>query len=130
MNIFNAYTSQKLNHQTAVEDKMNAKEFLGKEVLEDRGWKIGKVRDVIIDTNTWEVKGFDVALERQVAEEYGMKKVFGSSTVPIRVEDIKSVADAIMLKGSKLSLATMPEVGPMESNEEGVSTKDKIKQKF
>src|SRR6267143_2347179 len=113
MNIFNAYTVQNCNFQTC-KPKMNAKEFLGKDVIEDRGWRVGKVRDVIIDPNTWEVKAFEVALEKEVAEEYGIKKMFGAATVPVRVEDVKSVGDAIMLKGSKLTLSTMPELGPMD----------------
>jgi len=83
---------------------MNARELNGKEVIGTEGWKIGRVTDVILDTGSWQVKALDMELARNVAEEFGMKKLLKSTQIQVKVEDVQGVGDAITLKISKAQL--------------------------
>ena len=83
---------------------MNARELNGKEVIGTEGRKIGRVTDVILDTGSWQVKALDMELARNVAEEFGMKKLLKSTQIQVKVEDVQGVGDAITLKISKAQL--------------------------
>jgi sporulation protein YlmC with PRC-barrel domain len=93
---------------------LNAKELCGKEIIGVQGWKIGKVRDVVLDMSTWQVKAFEVELAKNVAEEFGMKKILRKTSIPIKIDDIQGVGDTVTLKISKAQLQKLLEPRPIE----------------
>jgi sporulation protein YlmC with PRC-barrel domain len=50
-------------------------ELFGRHVVGEEGWKIGEVKDLVVDPSGWQVKALDVQLFPNVAEEFGMKKL-------------------------------------------------------
>ncbi len=85
---------------------MKTREMNGKEVIGTEGWKIGRVTDVVLDTGNWQVKALEVELARNVAEEFGIKKLLKSTQIQVKIEDVQGVGDAITLKISKAQLQT------------------------
>ena len=86
---------------------MNSSELLGRHVIGEEGWKIGEVKDLVVDTGPWQVKALDVQLFPNIAEEFGMKKVLRGTRVAIGVDHVKSVADTVLLKISKAQLKSI-----------------------
>jgi sporulation protein YlmC with PRC-barrel domain len=76
-------------------------------VIGEEGWEIGEVKDVVVDMGGWQVKALDVQLFPNVAEEFGMKKLLRGTRVPIGIEHVKGVGDAVILKVSKAQLKSM-----------------------
>lgn len=88
---------------------MNTRELFGKEMVGEQGSKIGRVKDLIFDSATWQVKALEVELAGNVAEEFGMKRMLRSTLVPVKIEDIRGVGDVITLKISKPQLQKISE---------------------
>lgn len=86
---------------------MNSSQFLGKHVMGEEGWRIGEVKDLVVDTTDWQVKALDVQLFPNVADEFGMKKLLRTTHIPIDIEHVKAVGDAVILKISKAHLKSM-----------------------
>jgi sporulation protein YlmC with PRC-barrel domain len=80
---------------------MYSQELFDKEVVTAQGWKIGKIKDLVVDTSTWQVKSIEVTLNKKVAEEFGVKKAIGNVSLPIDSGDIQATGDVITLKISK-----------------------------
>jgi sporulation protein YlmC with PRC-barrel domain len=83
-----------------VKDKLQASTLRGKEVLGEKGRLIGKVTDGTIDETTWKITSLEVDLQKDVAKEFHLKKMFGTASVPIAVNYIGAVGDKVMLKAS------------------------------
>ena len=79
---------------------MLAKDLYGKEVIGKGGTNIGKVEDLVIELNNWQVSSIKVKLEGNVAEELNMKKHFGSTYFLLGVDHIQGVSDRIVLKSA------------------------------
>ena len=78
-------------------EKVYAKDLVGLEVVGPRGWKIGKIEEVPVDTNTWRVREIEVKLEKEVAERLNMKHRFGSATLPISTERITGIGNVVSI---------------------------------
>lgn len=84
---------------------VNAREFSGKAVIGIRGWRIGRVKDVVLNMKTWEVQALDVILAKRVADEFGLRQTLKSARIPINVQDVQGMGDAaITLKVTKEQL--------------------------
>ncbi len=86
---------------------MNTREIVGKEIIGEEGSRIGVVKDLVVDTASWQVKAFEVQLAKNVANEFGMKRMIGSTLVPLSVEVVKGVGDTIILKIPKGQIQAM-----------------------
>jgi sporulation protein YlmC with PRC-barrel domain len=81
-----------------------AEDLEGKLVIGFNGWKIGKVKQLVLDTSTWRITHLDVALVGNIAEELGVKEVFRTARILIAVERIQGIGDTITLNTSKEDL--------------------------
>lgn len=81
-----------------------AGELVGKEVIGSQGSKVGRVKDVIVDTSSWQIKSLEVDLAPSVANELGLRRFLRKSQVQINVGDVTAVADTVLLKLSKPQL--------------------------
>ena len=68
------------------------------------GWKIGKIKDLILNNETWQITHLDVALNGNIADELGMKKVFSATRVLIEVRRVHGIGDAVVLNTTKEEL--------------------------
>jgi sporulation protein YlmC with PRC-barrel domain len=71
------------------------------ETVDSSGWKIGKVKDVIVDRNTWRVTALEIELEKSIAKEFQMKHRLSSTKVPVSVAHIQAIGDKVVLEASK-----------------------------
>ena len=86
---------------------MRSRNLIGKEVVGARGWKIGKVKELIFDEGTWKIVSVEVELERRVAEEYRMKRLLSRTDVKLAVESVRAVGDHVILSVTKPELRRM-----------------------
>jgi len=96
-------------------ETMLAKEIHDKEVIDRSGTNIGRVEDMYIDSKTWQVTGLQIRLEGSVAEEFGLKRHFGSTLIPLGVEHIQGVSDKIVLKVAVGDLHRLTESASIEN---------------
>lgn len=77
-----------------------ASHLVNKEVLAQHGTDVGKVDEVIVDTDTWKVKALQVNLDRSVLTELNIKQpgLFSRQSVRMSVDHISGISDAIVLK--------------------------------
>jgi sporulation protein YlmC with PRC-barrel domain len=80
---------------------MFTSDLMDKEVVGAEGWRIGRVREIVIDKDKWAVTGLSVALESNVAKEFNLKKMWGRSDFTIPIGQVQGVGDRIVLKSSK-----------------------------
>jgi sporulation protein YlmC with PRC-barrel domain len=83
---------------------MFTSDLIEKEVVGAEGWRIGKVREIVIDKDKWAVTGLSVALESNVAKEFNLKKMWGRSDITIPISQVQGVGDRIVLKSSKTQI--------------------------
>jgi sporulation protein YlmC with PRC-barrel domain len=77
-----------------------SKDVLGKTVANADGMLIGKLEDIVIDTETWAISDLQVRVEKQTAKELGLKIPllgFGSLLILIDVSHVKSMSDQVIL---------------------------------
>ncbi len=65
---------------------MNAEDLIGLEVVGSNAWKIGKVKDLVIETKSWQVTAIVVELEKSVAEEFRLKRRLSKTHIPLNVQ--------------------------------------------
>lgn len=80
---------------------MYGRELIELEVVDSSGWEIGKVKDVIVDRNTWSVTALEIELEKSIAKEFQMKHRLSSTKVRVSVAHIQAVGDKVVLRASK-----------------------------
>lgn len=97
---------------------INAKDLIGKEVVGAEGWKLGRVREIMIDRDTWMVTALSMDLESNIAKEFKMKKMWGKSDLAIPVGHVQGVADRIVLKKSKSQILEPAKAGPQQQKKE------------
>ena len=68
-----------------------------KEVIGQKGSKIGKVKDTVLDEKTWQISSIEVELEGDYAKDLGMKKTIGHSTFPLPLSYVGAVGDKVMV---------------------------------
>ena len=97
---------------------MNTSQVLEKEVIDSKGWKIGKIKDIIFDANDWKVLSIDVELEDNIAEEFKMLKHFRKAHVTVYVKYVQAISgDRVPLNISKNELFSL--VAAAEKSEPG-----------
>lgn len=70
----------------------------GRSVLTSDGVNLGQVEGLTVETDGWHVDSLQVKLRKEAAEQIGAERRFmGSSRIPISVQKIQSVQDAIIL---------------------------------
>ncbi len=62
-----------------------------------RGWKLGKVENVPVDTSSWKVSELEVKLEKEVAERLQMKRIFRSAILPVSTERITGIGNVVSI---------------------------------
>lgn len=73
-------------------------EFDGRTVLASNGQAIGAAEGIDIDMGSWRVDSLTVRLNRDMAKPLGLKSgMFRSPTIHISIDEVQSVADAILL---------------------------------
>lgn len=93
---------------------MKCRKLLGKEVVGARGWKIGRINDLLFDEGSWTIRSIEVQLHRAVAEEYRLRRLLSRSTIEVDVGSVRGIGDHVILGVTKtelrqkLSSATRP----------------------
>lgn len=87
----------------------------GKGVLTQDGRAIGTVSDMMLTDTEWTVTSLVVKIDRDLLEEFGMKKpMFGTQTVLVSVSAVSGVSDKIILRKAfeevKTQLAADPKI--------------------
>ena len=91
-------------------------EVAGKEVIDSQGHELGKITDTQFDEKEWRVLGFEVQLDKEVAEEYHLRHRLRKTRVLVSIDHIQAVGDKVILKGSKADLLELIASSPkMES---------------
>jgi sporulation protein YlmC with PRC-barrel domain len=102
---------------------MIAKDLIGKEVVGAGGWKIGKVKEIMIDRDTWAVTALSIDLESNIAKEFNMKKMWGKSDLTIPVGQVQGIADRIVLNTSKSQILEAAKTGTQEQEKSTAPSK-------
>ncbi|MGI0083961.1 MAG: hypothetical protein ACREBQ_02660, partial [Nitrososphaerales archaeon] len=66
-------------------------------VVGPRGWRLGTIENVSVDTSTWRVNEVEVKLEKEVAERLKMKRLFRSTILPISTERITGIGNLVSI---------------------------------
>ena len=81
---------------------MYGKDLIDKEVVGNNGWKIGKSKDIVVDSRNWQVSHIDVELKSNIEDELGMGYApMSHNRLPIPMTYFQGVGDVITLKASK-----------------------------
>lgn len=73
-------------------------ELRDRTVIGADGNAIGQVAALILDSDSWSVKGIRIKLRGHVAEQVGLgRSLFRTSTVDVPVDRVQSVGDAVVL---------------------------------
>lgn len=80
---------------------MNAKELFDMEVVGSNGWKIGKIKDIVIDPKTWQASALVIELEKSVASEFSLKHRLSRTQIPLSITFVQGVGDRVVLKSTK-----------------------------
>ncbi len=89
---------------------INFEEIVGLQVVTSGAHIIGEVKGVKIDTATWEIKYLNVKLTGEAAENLGMKKKFGSSSICLPVSMVQAVAHVVTISRTMEELETSQEI--------------------
>lgn len=80
-------------------------EMKGKGVLSQDGREFGSVDDLVLDHEAWHVTALVVKLERELLEQFGMKKpMFGTTTIELNVDLVSGIGDKVILHKSLADL--------------------------
>ena len=81
-------------------------ELEGRGVITSDGREIGDVADIVLDHESWIVEAIVVKLERDLLEDFHMKRpMFGTQTYQVPTSYISGVGDKVLL-GKKLEELT------------------------
>src|SRR4051812_27719745 len=76
-------------------------------VLDSTGAHVGKVVDVELEPDGWQVKALIVRLDRAAADQLKLKRLFGSTELALKVIHVHAVGDAVLLRDSLDDLAAI-----------------------
>lgn len=68
------------------------------EVLDAQGVSLGKVVDVELESEGWQVHALVIRLERAAAQRLGMHRLLGSTDLALKVTHVKAVGRAVLLR--------------------------------
>jgi len=81
--------------------EMKFSEIRGKGVLSQDGRELGVVEDLRFDHEQWRIDALIVKLDRELLEQFGMKKpMFGTTTIEVETGLISGVGDKVILHES------------------------------
>ena len=86
------------------ETQLNSNDMKGKEVVSPQGSVIGKVTAINFDPSTWRVSSLEVALDRKLAEDIGVKKRFGRTDMPLKASLVGQVGEKVLVNASREEL--------------------------
>ena len=89
---------------------INFGKIVGLKVITSAAHVLGEVKDARVDTKSWEIKYLNVKLSDNAANELGMKKRFGSSTICVPVGMIQAVGEVVTIAKSLEELKTDKEI--------------------
>jgi sporulation protein YlmC with PRC-barrel domain len=74
-------------------------------VIDSGGEHLGRVVDLELEPEGWQVRALIVRLERAAAARLGLRKLFGQSDLALRVIHVHAIGDAVLLRDSLADLA-------------------------
>jgi sporulation protein YlmC with PRC-barrel domain len=80
---------------------MLSRQILDKEVVGFNGWKIGKSKEIIIDSQNWQVTHIEVELNDNIMDELSGGIPLHRTRIPIEVSFVQGIGDLITLKVTK-----------------------------
>lgn len=81
-----------------METEYKVTDFVGKIVITNEGQLIGKVKELVINVDTWAVTNMQVEIEKAKAKELGLKtKLFGNLLALVETKRIISVGDQVVI---------------------------------
>jgi len=83
---------------------LNSKDILDKEVIGAGGWKLGKVKEIVVDTTSWQVTSLELDLEGDIKRDFNVKSHLVDGRFPLDPQQIQSIGDRIVLKSTKEEL--------------------------
>ena len=93
-------------------------ELNGKDVLTQDGRECGQVEDVVFDSGTWSIGALVVKLERDLLEEFSMKKpMFGSQTIRLKTSYVSGIGDKVILHKALAELISIYRASPEPTDE-------------
>ena len=73
-------------------------ELDGKGVISSDGREIGELSDIIVDPDSWAIRKLIVKLERELLEDFHMKRpMFGTQTIQLPTSYVSGVGDKVLL---------------------------------
>jgi sporulation protein YlmC with PRC-barrel domain len=87
---------------------MNALDVLEKEVIAQDGTKVGRIKDLIFDHASWNVNALVVEIEKNIAQEFNVKKALSRTRIRVSVSHIQGMSDRIVLRVPKEELFRLP----------------------
>ena len=73
-------------------------ELHGKGVLSQDGRELGEVDDLVVNYETWQLQALIVKLERDLLEDFHMKKpMFGTQILKVSTGFVSGVSDKVIL---------------------------------
>ena len=96
-------------------------ELSGKGVLTQDGREVGEVSDCVVDHGSWDVVTLVVKLERELLEEFHMKRpMFGTQTIQLPTSYVSGVGDKVVLQKKLEELtAIVREKAAAEADDDG-----------
>ncbi|GAB5544570.1 MAG: PRC-barrel domain-containing protein [Sandaracinaceae bacterium] len=93
-------------------------ELHGKQVLSQDGRELGEVDDLILDHEEWHVHALIVKLERDLLEDFHMKKpMFGTQILKVSTGFVSGVSDKVILHKTMAELIELAREGGSEPPE-------------
>ncbi len=80
---------------------MYGRQILDKEVVGFNGWKIGKSKEIIIDSDSWRVTHIEVELNDNIVNELSGPVPLHKNRIPIEISYVQGIGDLITLKATK-----------------------------
>ncbi len=100
-------------HEVTDDDLLTS--IIGKELSGSEGEDVGKVDDMIIDTDSWDLPSMLVKLEKDVLETLDIKKSLLSKTrLGISMSHVTSIGDKVMLDSSAKEMGKILEDEPIK----------------
>ena len=79
---------------------VNFDKLSGMQIISSKAHILGEVKDIEINTETWQITHLHVKLENEAAVKLGFKKRFRSSKICIPISLVKAVGELITIDAS------------------------------
>lgn len=83
-------------------------EMKGRDVMDERGARLGRVEEVLFDPDAWRVTGIRVGLDREAADRLRLTKpFFHGPELTFGAERVRTVGDAVILNVDERAIADL-----------------------